>query len=227
MSPAVVDSVGGICVFRGKMGDRSAVLAKSGMGAERAEVAASTLIESVHPKALIIAGFCGGLLDEPGQLVIPDLVLDDRRNGIDGELRPNADMLAQAHATYGVMRQSPQRKLLTAQRILRTKAEKQLACRDARTFHAVDMETFGAAEAAIRAGVPWLAVRAVTDGQLDEMPLDFSHFKNEEGEVQRGRIALAMLARPWKIPAMITLGIRSFRAARNLAEFVERYVAEL
>src|SRR2546427_10408988 len=83
MSPAVIDSAYGIRVYRGQLGGKSLVIAKSGMGAERAELAAATLIQTHCPRALIIAGFCGGLLSEPGDLFVPDMVLDDNRNGVE------------------------------------------------------------------------------------------------------------------------------------------------
>jgi adenosylhomocysteine nucleosidase len=227
MSPAVVDSVGGFRFYSGKIGGKRVVVVKSGMGAARAELATATHIQTYMPCALIIAGFCGGLIAEPGELFIPARVLDDTRNGIGGEAEPDQALLSKARAISGTKACHYRQKLLTTPKILRTKAEKQLACRDARTFHAVDMETFGAAEAAIRATVPWIAIRAVTDGQMDNLPLDFSRFMDENGEVNRGNVVAAVLFRPWKIPAMIRLSARSSLAARNLAAFVERYVTEL
>jgi adenosylhomocysteine nucleosidase len=88
------------------------------------------------------------------------------------------------------------------------------------------METAGAAQIAEERGVPWLALRAVTDGIADALPFDFDAYTDAEGNVNRNQIVLAALTRPWKIPALIQLGGRSARAARNLATFLETLLQE-
>jgi adenosylhomocysteine nucleosidase len=89
---------------------------------------------------------------------------------------------------------------------------------------AMDMESAGAARVAESAGVPWLAVRAITDGVSDPFPLPFDRYVGVTGEPNRARIALAALAHPRSIPGVWRLGQRSARAAGNLAVFVEATV---
>ncbi len=222
MSPAVVDSCGRFRFHRGVLGDQQVVIAKSGMGADRAAGLVTRLVREYSPCHLIIAGFCAGL--SAGELVIPESVFSDSDPA--REIRPNVTLLASARITPlpGVRIQP--HKLLTSSRILRTSREKMHAFRDARSFGAIDMETFGAAEAANSAGLAWIAVRAVTDGKLDELPLDFNQFADEHGEVIRARIVLSVLLRPWEVPAMVRLGWRSARAASNLAAFIDSYVCK-
>src|SRR5205807_1383048 len=91
----------------------------------------------------------------------------------------------------------------------------------------LDMETYAIARAAVTAGVPWHAIRAVTDGIDDDLPIDFRHFTNGRGEIDRSNLAVWVALRPWKIPSFIRLGARSALAARNLALAVEAFLRAL
>jgi hypothetical protein len=103
-------------------------------------------------------------------------------------------------------------------------AEEKAACKSQTNAVAVDMETWGAAQAAERAGARWVAIRAVTDGANDTLPLDFNAFADAQANPDRGRIMRHILLRPWKIPALIRLGARSSHAARRLASFLEAFL---
>ena len=92
---------------------------------------------------------------------------------------------------------------------------------------AVDMETFAAAEVAKEAGVPWLAVRVVTDGATDDMPFDFNAMTGADGNVNKGRVIVSALTHPHKIPALIRLGARSSLAAKKFALFLQAYLQAL
>lgn len=116
--------------------------------------------------------------------------------------------------------------LLTIDRILtHSDAKRALALRTQAI--AVDMETAGAVQAAEAVGVPWLAVRAITDGVADDMPFDFNALADADGNVDPRRVIRAALCRPWKIPALLRLGTNSWRAARNLAVFVEALLRQI
>ena len=116
--------------------------------------------------------------------------------------------------------------LVTADKVLVTSAEKRRLKEETGAV-AVDMETAGAALAAAERGIPWMAIRAVTDGPNDTLPLDFNALADAEGDVDRKRILRATLTHPWKIPALIRLGQRSTLAARNLAIFLETFLKSL
>jgi adenosylhomocysteine nucleosidase len=89
------------------------------------------------------------------------------------------------------------------------------------------METWGAVQVAQKHGVPWLAVRAITDSVEADFPFDFNALADADGNVDRGRVILATIARPWKIPALLRLGARSSLAARNLATFLESFLEQI
>jgi adenosylhomocysteine nucleosidase len=227
MPQADRESVGGICFHCGALGGRPVVLAKSGMGAERARRLTRALLERYAPRALLIAGFGASLRHEiaPGDLVLPDEVEDvstPQRNAQkihachpDSRLRLLACSIAMSGAPVhsGILVTMPG---------IATPTEKHMIASWNRRLAALDNETAGAAAEAEAAGVPWLAVRAITDGPDDEFPFDFARFTNPAtGETNRLRVLLATLVRPWKIPALIRLGRRSSLAAGNLAAFIE------
>jgi adenosylhomocysteine nucleosidase len=180
------------------------------------------LIQNPATRAVIVVGYAGGLANglEPGSVVIADSVSTP---GSDHSMSPDRGLLALAaevrppgfHSIIGA--------LITADRVLIRAAEKEQFARSTRAV-AVDMESAGAAAVATEYGVPWLAVRVITDGVNDDLPLDFNALANPDGSVNRSRIVAETLLHPWKIPALIQLGSRSTLASRALAAFLRQFL---
>lgn len=206
-------------------------VACSGVGRRKAAETARLLLEQPGSlvKCLLILGFGGGLAPEarPGNLVIADRVLlaGEDSEGIetymaDSTLVMTAESVRLEGITLG------RGALATVDRVLIESKEKQaLAKRTGAVV--VDMETAGAVQIAQERGVPWLAVRAITDGVEDVLPLDFNALADAEGNVDRGRVVRATLAQPWKIPSLLRLGKRSSRAADHLTQFLEAFLTGL
>lgn len=191
----------------------------SGVGAKKARSEVIKLQTERQIEHLIICGFGGGLTAQmvPGSLIVAEQVLD--ATGATSESPkvycPDSRMLERAEGPCGA--------LVTVGKVLNTPAEKR-ALYSRTQAQMVDMETAGAVAAAKQAGLPWLAVRVATDGVDDALPLDFNALADAEGNVDRGRVVAATLARPWKIPALIRLGSRSALAAKNLTHFLDTYL---
>ena len=193
----------------------------SGAGANKAARATAKLLADGPIECLIVCGFGGGLTEQitPGSLIVAERVLD--ATGENAETpkicRPDRAMLERA--------QGPRGDLVTVGKVLTTPGEKQAL--HARTqAQMVDMETAGAVAVAEQAGVPWLSVRAATDSVDEPLPFDFNALADAEGNVDRGRVVMAALTHPWKIPALIRLGKNSALAAKNLANFLENYLQQ-
>lgn len=114
-------------------------------------------------------------------------------------------------------------RLITVDSILYSPEEKRSA-RQATGADAADMETAAAARAAEASRVPWLAVRAITDGPEDSLPLDFSACCDPLGNVQLAGLLPPLLRKPWALPTLVRLGIRSGRAARALGAFLAAFL---
>jgi adenosylhomocysteine nucleosidase len=198
----------------------------SGAGTSAAALDADYVAEVAAPGDIIlICGFAGGLASglAPGSLIVAASVTDS----LSGENFTADSELLQAAESVSLSGLSVRRgTLITGDRVLITAGEKRSFAEQTGGM-AVDMETAGAARVAQQYGVPWLAIRAITDGVEDEMPLDFNTLADRSGNIPRGRILLAALTHPWKIPALIQLGKRSALAAENLAVFLEALLKHL
>ena len=222
-----VESTGGILFHRGFIAGKQVVVARSGIGRERAATAARILIERYHPDSVLCIGFAAGLRPDvvPGDLILAtsiaeSLVPDDRLVGI----------AAQTRGEDVAVHSGP---LLCVDQVVHSVEEKyELAARFPNSV-GLDMESAGIAAAASNFGVPWLVVRAVTDGLDDSLPPLVEPFRRrscidpETGEVIPLRMILLAVFCPRVVPKLVRLGGRAGAAARNLANFVESYLGQL
>ena len=212
--------------FRRLQGVTTVCTLKVGVGPNCAIVIESLLCSgAAPPSAIIVVGFAGGLDPKlmPGSIVAADCVLDVRT----GELyAPDPTLLeAVSRVGHGDISLDVGR-VATDDHVLVLSSEKQRLAQSTQAV-AVDMESSVIARAASRYGVPWIAVRVITDGLNDDLPLDFNVLARADGSVHRGAILMAALLRPWTIPGLIRLGGRSSQAARNLATFLHSYTSAL
>lgn len=140
----------------------NAALWLCGMGAEAAQNAAEGLGTS-GVAALVSFGFAGALDSSlnPGDLVLPELIYSGRLLEVDLDWRDNLRqrLPAQLKVAGGILAASTD--VLTSGRAKQELAQASGAC-------AVDMESGAVAIAASHAGIPFLAVRAISD------PAEFS-----------------------------------------------------
>jgi adenosylhomocysteine nucleosidase len=181
------------------------------MGAAAA-ARAGAAIAAARPRAILAVGFCGAL--DPalavGDLVAADEVVDEAT----GErFAADAALLAAAPGRRGV--------LVSARRIARLPEE-----RAALEGAAVDLESAALARAAAAAGVPFLAVRAVTDTTRHRLP-DFERMAAGADTLRPWRGVTYFVARPQELPRLIRVGAGARRAGRALADGLEPMLAEL
>jgi adenosylhomocysteine nucleosidase len=178
----------------------------SGMGADAAGRTGAAV--TARPlRALVSAGFCGALSPElrVGDLVAPDEVRDEAT----GErFAPDPEMLAAAPGARGT--------LVSAARLARTPAD-----RARLEGLAVDMESAALARASRAAGVPFLALRAVTDETRHRLP-DFDRLMDAAGRVTPGAGLLYFLVHPREVPALVRLGPAVRQAGRALRAGLEQ-----
>jgi adenosylhomocysteine nucleosidase len=104
-----------------------------------------------------------------------------------------------------------------AERVAVTAADK-ARLRASTNADAVEMESAVIAHVCRDAGVDCLILRAISDTADEDLPLDFNALMTREQKLIWGKLALAILCAPHKIPALLRLGRNSALAARRLAE---------
>ncbi len=111
------------------------------------------------------------------------------------------------------------RELHSIDRVAVTAGEKR-DLRESTGAAAVDMESAAIARKAAEWGVPFYAIRAVSDTALEDMPLDFNIYRDAAGRFSRTRIAMAAVARPFsRVPALLRLDRNCRIAAESLGDY--------
>ncbi len=173
-----------------------AVVVCAGMGTVRARVAAQEALKHGPLHRMISAGWCGAL--NPGL-----------KGG--SVRRPSRVVDAVSFEKYDTGSKGG---VLVTTNQFANRAEKQ---RLARSYGAdlVDMEASAVAEVAEQAGIPFSAVKAISDEFDFELP-GLERFVTTSGGFREGAFALYLALRPYLWRRAWLMGRISSRAARNL-----------
>ncbi len=199
------------------------LVALAGMGAEAALAVAEELLPRYAPGALLSVGFAGALTPD---LRLGDLVVGEAfyRLGSAGgperlpgppAFRAVAPLVASLRlaglaAWAGACLGPP---ALLPKQVLRDLAAG-LSC------PVVDLESASLAELAATRGLPFLALRAVSDPAHEEMPPFIAQAVAKSRPPTLRDAARWLRADPRRLPVLLRLGRQSFRAARRLAKGV-------
>ena len=118
----------------------------------------------------------------------------------------------------------PAQRFYTAGRVIAKAAEKQHLGERA---DAVEMESFAVLQEAAAAGVPAVAIRAVSDLAGEDLPLDMTDVFTDDGQISMPRVMAQAARNPQAIPALVKLGQNSKKAAESLAKFLDRYITAI
>lgn len=191
----VLREVQGVAVRELELSGERVRCAVAGVGKVRAAHAASVLLAEGPLRALLVVGVCGGLRAQlvPGTLVhCSRAVQTDLAVRSDREFEPDPALAALWREAV----EGPAGWFLTADRPVLSLWRR---LRLARAFLGpcvADMETAAAAAVAARAGVPWAALRAVTDQATGTALASFKlHFASQAGRAADTLPALLAAAR--------------------------------
>jgi len=207
--------VAGYKVYRGGIGGTDAVLLVSGVGAEKAYGAARDMIAALNPELYISAGLCGSISPDavPGEVHVADGILSFVNDNMEQTFGPDDGLLASPGALAGLKHT----RLICSDRVLVSSAEKHLLHERHPDAAIVDMESAGAARAAREAGIPFMAVKAVSDGHEENLPVDFNRFTEDDGGIDVAGLIFHVLTHPSTIGPLVKLSRNSKAAAENLA----------
>ena len=167
----------------GNLGREEVLLGHTGVGPEAAAENAAALLAWQRPRLLISTGFAGGL--DP-RLTTGDLVVATNFSEPGLVEKCRAHLAANAHAFFGTLTSQPH--------AAETVAQKAALARETGAL-AVDMETASIAAACARAGVPLLAVRAISDSALEPLPVPFGEWFDLAAQRPRPLALVRYLAR--------------------------------
>lgn len=198
------------CAWEGELGGALVWLTAGGHGRRLAKRAVEAALGRVRPVVVVSAGFCGALDPAlaPGEVLVATRV-QAVEDGVSYEIR--SPRVAPPHSSGS---------LVTCDRVVGDVEEKGRL--RATGWAAVDMEAAGVAAAASAAGVPFCAVKAVTDSASEPLRVDFEAARNGDGRIVVSRVLAGALRRPWTdVPELFWLYRRCRRAAERLGEFFD------
>jgi nucleoside phosphorylase len=176
----------------------------NGPGPKLAGDAVDVVKANQNMDALISIGFCGGL---QASLKACDIFVPSEIVGISPVRQPASQ------------RPFKTGKLLSMDRVVSTAAEKTALGQSG--ADAVEMEAAAVVARANQCGVPFYAVRVVTDTCDQDFPVDFNRMRSPDGRFSRSRIIAAALRKPGTvIPQLIKLKRTTKRAALALGDFL-------
>ncbi|MBC8176713.1 MAG: hypothetical protein H8E19_04855 [Deltaproteobacteria bacterium] len=189
------------------------IVVRSGLGMENAFLASQWLIaEGVV--ALGVSGVSGGLDPglEPGDLVLADSIIQENGNTCQQIWEGNfkfvdisyAALIAKGIPTY----RGP---IITVQRAVLSARNKQALFTKTNAL-AVDMESAAVAAVAIKASIPFFALRTVCDAATRSIPIEIFDCLNQVGNVRLFHFLRMLLIRPALVSDLLRTRI-NFNAA--------------
>jgi adenosylhomocysteine nucleosidase len=159
----------------------------------------------------MVVGIAGGMgPSKVGDVLYPEVVVDKDSGS---EFR--------AHALAGMQ---PHGRLVTHDDFDMQPDEMHALVDDG--FIAVDMETAAIARVCDARGVPWSAVRAISD-LVGVTPGDVIGLANPDGSPNVGASVRYLVTKPWRFPRLVKLGLDSVKAANGAAHGARDALARL
>jgi adenosylhomocysteine nucleosidase len=182
----------------------------SGIGAARAARSAKALVAG-GADALVSWGFAGGIAPgvHPGTLLLPRVILSVEGNAFHAAAGCHERIRIKLGKRFGLHCGS-----LAESRTVVTTAGNRDSLYLQTGAAGTDMESAAIAAVASEAGIPFLAIRAVTDTRESGIPQIALQSLDAFGCVKLPVFLRQLLRRPWDIGALIRAG-RNFRKARK------------
>jgi nucleoside phosphorylase len=198
----------------------------TGVGKDNAVAATELLFGgSPRPSLVLSLGFSGALSDD---LNTGDLVLARRVHLLDSATVLKVDnrcyQLAE-EAIHEKVLPYVRRDTLTVPKLVRTRVERERLAQ-AYNAQAVSMEDYWICNAALRAGVPFLSVKAVLDMTSRELPPYVEEIMWQRERRQGLSIIFGSLAHPLRIPTLLSLARAARKAQKSLDIFTRAFVGK-
>ena len=220
------EALGTANVSVAEIGGAEVAVLITGAGPRAAGVSASKIIwgESDTLSCCISSGLAGALRPEYaiGQVLAARSIRSESPHGeVPSQELDSSPALVSFAAESGA---TVVDRFLTADRVVSRADEKKHLGKIA---DAVEMESFEVVLESLAFGVPVVAIRAISDGVDEDLPLDMNRIFADDGQVSIPRVLGQVVRHPESIPSLVRLGQQSKKAAESLAQFLDRYIATI
>jgi adenosylhomocysteine nucleosidase len=246
MKIADSSSVDEALLEEGWLAGQECLLVQSGMGRQRAERALNYVLRRYQPSAVLSLGFCGALAAKlrAGDLVVCSQLL--ALLTMPSPLRPapsvgllNCDeylvrqaLRVEMPRTWGVARCLALRRhvrpvgggCLTLPSVASHRQVKEWLSWNF-TGAVVDMESFWLGSLVQEAGVPFLAVRSVSDPLTESLP-PMDGLVDAFGRAKKGAMSRHLLAHPILSGELMRVGLHARRAQKSLTSFLLQFLKD-
>jgi adenosylhomocysteine nucleosidase len=189
--------VGSFEGYRLQISQRNFVLVTSGMGIRRAADAARTLVDIYSPTLLISFGIAGAveLELEIGDVILPDATCRIEGNAAGSILQLSSWSDAARHAITQALSASSNH-LYTGTAVTTDGSQFSQAQLGELIHPILEMETAGIAQVTLEKAIPFLSLRAISDGPRAPIPFDLGEVMDDEANLQTRRLLLAIIRKP-------------------------------
>jgi len=186
--------------------DDQAVVLAGGIGHAAGMRAAEAMIGCYAPDLVVATGLAGGLRPEwaPPRTMIAERVIDEETGREFKTMHGDGTVVS-------------------SRTIAGAEKKRELAQRFAADI--VDMEGAAIAEVAEKHGLPFLAVKAISDELDFDLP-PLQDYVDADGKFQTARFTISAAYRPQCWPMIAALKRKTDAAARELAEVLKQVIAE-
>jgi adenosylhomocysteine nucleosidase len=219
------ERLGGLWHEVGEAGQLELHLIKTGIGCARARDVGETALGSLRPDAVISTGYAGALnQSEIGELVLANEVVDWNGGTSRTRIAADADLLRIARsAAEECLIPCFEGTLLTVAKLVCRATDKR-ALRDTSGAAAIDMESAVLAKIAGERGIPFLAIRAISDKVGEDLPIDFNLWLVSWGSV---RGMMQVMRHPSCVYGLRKLKLQADLASDNLRRFFNSFFTAL
>ena len=218
--------------LRGKLKGKELLIARSGAGISKAKSLAMEMVDTFSPRIIISTGSCGALQKQinRGDVIIGDEILfkqdgiaESERNDIESFLPDRAvnkkvyDYLqGSSHSSVHLGR------IISIGKFIYQKKTKEELYNRYKAI-AVEMESGGIAQVAKEKGVPFIAVKVVSDDLRGKL-VDYNKVADYNGNLVLNKIIPYFLLKPWEALWAVKFYFTLQRVYKKLYELQENMV---